>query len=180
MSTATAATARRREAPVDARPADRPRRTAVGSDRGRCLPKPAARSGRSGCCSACSWCSSTLLPLLEIPILSTTGHRLRRRALHRRQPTCWWRSGLNIVLGYAGLLDLGYVGFFAIGAYTVALLRLPARRTCPGPAAASRWPSLVTTSPASCSGAPTLRVRGDYLAIVTLGFGEIIRLIAVN
>jgi branched-chain amino acid transport system permease protein len=69
--------------------------------------------------------------------------------------------GLNIVVGQAGLLDLGYVAFFAVGAYTVGLL---------------------TTGLASLSGIllgiPVLRMRGDYLAIVTLGFGEIIRILA--
>ncbi len=86
--------------------------------------------------------------------------------------------GLNVVLGYAGLLDLGYVGFFAVGAYTVGVL---------GSLHAS-WPlllllpiaALVATVSGVLLGAPTLRVRGDYLAIVTLGFGEIIRLTLVN
>ncbi|MFB9376350.1 branched-chain amino acid ABC transporter permease [Kineococcus gynurae] len=86
--------------------------------------------------------------------------------------------GLNIVLGYAGLLDLGYVGFYAIGAYTVAVFG----------SLHGQYPFwlliilAVTISTASglLLGAPTLRVRGDYLAIVTLGFGEIIRLIALN
>lgn len=86
--------------------------------------------------------------------------------------------GLNIVLGYAGLLDLGYVGFFAIGAYVVGVAG----------SLHGHYPVwllillAVTISTASglLLGAPTLRVRGDYLAIVTLGFGEIIRLIALN
>ena len=86
--------------------------------------------------------------------------------------------GLNIVLGYAGLLDLGYVGFFAIGAYVVGVAG----------SLHGNYPVwllillAVTVSTASglLLGAPTLRVRGDYLAIVTLGFGEIIRLIALN
>lgn len=86
--------------------------------------------------------------------------------------------GLNIVVGYAGLLDLGYVGFYAIGAYVVAVLT----------SQHGSWPWLATVPVAVAVtmlsgvllGAPTLRVRGDYLAIVTLGFGEIIRLTAVN
>lgn len=86
--------------------------------------------------------------------------------------------GLNVVLGYAGLLDLGYVGFFAVGAYTVGVLG----------SLHAKWPfllllplaALVATVSGLLLGAPTLRVRGDYLAIVTLGFGEIIRLTAVN
>ena len=86
--------------------------------------------------------------------------------------------GLNIVVGYAGLLDLGYVGFYAVGAYVVAVLT----------SLHGSWPFLLTIPLAVGAtmlsgvllGAPTLRVRGDYLAIVTLGFGEIIRLTAVN
>ena len=82
--------------------------------------------------------------------------------------------GLNIVVGYAGLLDLGYIGFFATGAYTTGVLT----------SQHASWPFLavlpvsiaVTMVTGVILGAPTLRVRGDYLAIVTLGFGEIIRI----
>ena len=85
--------------------------------------------------------------------------------------------GLNIVVGQAGLLDLGYVAFFAIGAYTLAYLGISHGFTF--------WPTLVLgMALAAVSGvvlgAPTLRLRGDYLAIVTLGFGEIVRITAVN
>jgi len=85
--------------------------------------------------------------------------------------------GLNVVVGYAGLLDLGYVAFFAIGAYTMAYMTTTYGFTF--------WPTLVlSVAFASVSGvilgAPTLRLRGDYLAIVTLGFGEIVRITAVN
>ncbi len=85
--------------------------------------------------------------------------------------------GLNIVIGLAGLLNLGYVAFFAIGAYTVALL---------GRAfGLSFWVllPLAGISAAVCGivlAFPVLRLRGDYLAVVTLAFGEIIRLIAIN
>ena len=86
--------------------------------------------------------------------------------------------GLNIVVGYAGLLDLGYIGFYAVGAYTVAVL------TTEHGSVPYLWTIPVAVVVAMISGiilgAPTLRVRGDYLAIVTLGFGEIIRLTAVN
>jgi branched-chain amino acid transport system permease protein len=85
--------------------------------------------------------------------------------------------GLNIVVGLAGLLDLGYVAFYAVGAYSYALLAktfglsfwilLPLAGTL-----ASFWGVLL--------GFPVLRLRGDYLAIVTLAFGEIIRLIIIN
>lgn len=96
--------------------------------------------------------------------------------------------GLNIVVGYAGLLDLGYVAFFAIGAYTYALLDSP-HLTDTFPAIKAMFPnglhvSIFIVIPLAfvvaavfgvILGAPTLKLRGDYLAIVTLGFGEIIR-----
>jgi branched-chain amino acid transport system permease protein len=86
--------------------------------------------------------------------------------------------GLNIVVGMAGLLDLGYAAFFAIGAYTVALLTAPE----PHGVMANFWLVLplgiVLASVAGVMlGIPVLRMRGDYLAIVTLGFGEIIRVL---
>ena len=101
--------------------------------------------------------------------------------------------GLNIVVGYAGLLDLGYVAFFAIGAYMYALLASP-HLTETFPAIAALFPNGLHTPiwlviPAAAGlaglfgvllGAPTLRLRGDYLAIVTLGFGEIIRVFMNN
>jgi branched-chain amino acid transport system permease protein len=85
--------------------------------------------------------------------------------------------GLNVVVGYAGLLDLGYVAFFAIGGYAMAVLG-----TMWG---WSFWEILVvgvllTSVSGLILGAPTLRLRGDYLAIVTLGFGEIVRISAQN
>jgi branched-chain amino acid transport system permease protein len=99
--------------------------------------------------------------------------------------------GLNVVVGQTGLLDLGYVGFYAVGAYTVALLTSP---DSPwnvmglGGFFSSDWAWLscvplamaVTALAGLILGTPTLRLRGDYLAIVTLGFGEIIRLLADN
>ena len=90
--------------------------------------------------------------------------------------------GLNIVVGFAGLLDLGYVAFFAIGAYTMALLT----STSPlGIAGISFWAAipiavLVAVLFGIMLGVPVLRMRGDYLAIVTLGFGEIIRILALS
>ena len=85
--------------------------------------------------------------------------------------------GLNVVVGFAGLLDLGYVAFYAVGAYTYALLNAWI--------GLSFWPSLVAGGALSMVfgillGIPVLRLRGDYLAIVTLGFGEIIRLVLNN
>jgi branched-chain amino acid transport system permease protein len=88
--------------------------------------------------------------------------------------------GLNIVVGFAGLLDLGYIAFYAIGAYVYALLasphfnlHLPFWIILPiGAAVAALFGVLL--------GAPVLKLRGDYLAIVTLGFGEIIRIFLNN
>ncbi|MBI2772119.1 MAG: ABC transporter ATP-binding protein [Burkholderiales bacterium] len=101
--------------------------------------------------------------------------------------------GLNIVVGYAGLLDLGYVAFYAIGAYMFGLLASP-HLTDTFPAVAALFPNglhmpLWVVIPAGALlaglfgvllGAPTLKLRGDYLAIVTLGFGEIIRVFLNN
>jgi ABC-type branched-subunit amino acid transport system permease subunit len=93
--------------------------------------------------------------------------------------------GLNVVIGWAGLLDLGYIAFYAIGSYTTAYV------TGSLPVKPPHWLLLsplwaIPLAVGICLlagvilGAPTLRLRGDYLAIVTLGFGEIIRIIAVN
>src|SRR5687768_1825992 len=88
--------------------------------------------------------------------------------------------GLNIVVGFAGLLDLGYIAFYAVGAYTYALLaspqfglHLPFWVVLPIGAAVAALFGIAL-------GAPTLKLRGDYLAIVTLGFGEIIRIFLNN
>lgn len=101
--------------------------------------------------------------------------------------------GLNIVVGYAGLLDLGYVAFFAIGAYMFGLMASP-HLSDHFPALAALFPNgmhtplwlviplaaLLAGALGILLGAPTLRLRGDYLAIVTLGFGEIIRVFLNN
>ena len=85
--------------------------------------------------------------------------------------------GLNIVVGVAGLLDLGYVAFYAIGAYSYALLNLHFHL---GFWAALPIGGLLSALFGVLLGFPVLRLRGDYLAIVTLGFGEIIRLVLEN
>ena len=89
--------------------------------------------------------------------------------------------GLNVVVGFAGLLDLGYAAFFAIGAYTYAMLASDQLALTPAHHAVHLpfWllllvAVLVAASAGALLGAPTLRLRGDYLAIVTLGFGEIV------
>jgi branched-chain amino acid transport system permease protein len=85
--------------------------------------------------------------------------------------------GLNVVVGLAGLLDLGYVAFYAVGAYTFALL---ARDLGFSFWEALPFSGLVAASFGVILGFPVLRLRGDYLAIVTLGFGEIIRIVLLN
>jgi branched-chain amino acid transport system permease protein len=89
--------------------------------------------------------------------------------------------GLNIVVGFAGLLDLGYVAFFAIGAYTMGVLTSPELRHTP----LTYWEALpiallVAVFSGFVLGLPVLKMRGDYLAIVTLGFGEIVRLLVIS
>jgi len=85
--------------------------------------------------------------------------------------------GLNIVVGLAGLLDLGYIAFYAVGAYTYALLNthfgVPFWLALP-------IGCVISAAAGAFIGYPTLRMRGDYLAIVTLGFGEIIRIVLNN
>lgn len=94
--------------------------------------------------------------------------------------------GLNIVVGFAGLLDLGYVAFFAIGAYTMAVLttsELPfVRQYIPSLNFWEALPFALLLSLISgiLLGVPVLKTRGDYLAIITLGFGEIIRLLVIS
>ena len=88
--------------------------------------------------------------------------------------------GLNIVVGYAGLLDLGYIAFFAVGAYAYALLASPQFGIHWSFLAVLPIGAVVAAFFGVLLGAPTLRLRGDYLAIVTLGFGEIIRVFLNN
>jgi branched-chain amino acid transport system permease protein len=101
--------------------------------------------------------------------------------------------GLNIVVGYAGLLDLGYIAFFAVGAYFMGLLGSPhlaeafawVKASFPNGLHYNIWlvmlaAALVAGVVGMVLGAPTLKLRGDYLAIVTLGLGEIIRIFMLN
>jgi branched-chain amino acid transport system permease protein len=101
--------------------------------------------------------------------------------------------GLNIVVGYAGLLDLGYVAFYAVGAYMYALLASPhlgenfewIARALPGGMHTPIWAVIPLAAALAAFagvllGTPVLKLRGDYLAIVTLGFGEIIRVFLNN
>jgi branched-chain amino acid transport system permease protein len=117
------------------------------------------------------------LPLLNIPFITTPDSDFGG-VLFTVSTYVLVALGLNIVVGYAGLLDLGYVGFYAVGAYTVGVLS--------SEHASFPWlwcvPIAIVVAMVSgvILGAPTLRVRGDYLAIVTLGFGEIVRLTLIN
>ena len=118
-----------------------------------------------------------LLPILNIPVITTPDSDFGG-VLFTVTTYVLVALGLNIVVGYAGLLDLGYVAFFAVGAYTVGVLgsahaSLPWLVTVPIAVVAALVSGIII-------GAPTLRLRGDYLAIVTLGFGEIVRLTLIN
>jgi branched-chain amino acid transport system permease protein len=139
-----------------------------------------------------------VLPFLgdwfEIPTwlaAATSGGTLSRLALF-----ILFALGLNVVVGFAGLLDLGYVAFWAIGSYTAAILTGAASYTkglrAETVTVADKplwepWMWLILIAALGVAvvagvilGSPTLRLRGDYLAIVTLGFGEIIRILAAN
>lgn len=131
-----------------------------------------------------------LLPVIKPPLITTTavdfGSMMAQFAM-----IALIAIGLNVVVGQTGLLDLGYVGFYAVGAYVVAMFTSPASPV---------WDSIdhgffsspwawwacvplaivLTGLTGVLLGTPTLRLRGDYLAIVTLGFGEIVRLLADN
>ena len=131
-----------------------------------------------------------LLPLFPPPFLKTPGISFGG-TMAQFAMIAIIAVGLNVVVGQAGLLDLGYVGFYAVGAYTVALLTSPDspwNRLSPNGFLNEKWAWLscvpiamaVTALAGLILGIPTLRLRGDYLAIVTLGFGEIIRLLADN
>ncbi|MBS1693158.1 MAG: branched-chain amino acid ABC transporter permease [Actinobacteria bacterium] len=131
-----------------------------------------------------------LLPLYTPPFLDTPGISFGG-TMAQFAMVAIIAIGLNVVVGQAGLLDLGYVGFYAVGAYTVALLTSPDspwNRMSPTGFFSTPWAWLscvplamaFTAVAGLILGGPTLRLRGDYLAIVTLGFGEIIRLLADN
>ncbi len=116
------------------------------------------------------------LPVLEPPLITTPDTDFSSLLAGSVVIYVIVALGLNVVVGMAGLLDLGYVGFYAVGAYSVAVVgsahgNLPWLLCLPVAVAVSMLSGVLL-------GAPTLRLRGDYLAIVTLGFGEIIRLLA--
>ena len=118
--------------------------------------------------------------LLVLPIALTHAGTFWVRITNLAILYCFLALGLNIVVGFAGLLDLGYIAFYAVGAYTYALLASPHFNLH-----LPFWVILPIGATVACCfgvllGAPTLKLRGDYLAIVTLGFGEIIRIFLNN
>jgi branched-chain amino acid transport system permease protein len=119
---------------------------------------------------------SILVFLLLPPLLQNTGYSYVIRLVALVGLYMLMALGLNIVVGFMGLLDLGFCAFYAIGAYTMAILSLKginfwwALLSCVGISMVIR----------GLLGAPVLRLRGDYLAIVTLGFGEIVRIVLNN
>ena len=133
------------------------------------------------------------IALLVLPLVLQTAGNAWVRILDNSLLYVMLALGLNIVVGLAGLLDLGYIAFYAIGAYTYGLLNSP-QLSGAFPAIAAIFPNGLHTPlwvvlPAGAIlagifgvvlGAPTLKLRGDYLAIVTLGFGEIIRVFLNN
>ncbi|MBB5917836.1 branched-chain amino acid transport system permease protein [Nocardia transvalensis] len=130
-----------------------------------------------------------LLPLFPPPLLDTPGTSFGG-VMAQFAMYALIAIGLNVVVGQAGLLDLGYVGFYAVGAYSVGLLTSPNSpwNQTAGGFLSPKWAWLacvpiaivLTAVSGLILGTPTLRLRGDYLAIVTLGFGEIVRLLADN
>ena len=120
--------------------------------------------------------AAALLPLLTGATLGNSWVRVLDFALLYAMLAL----GLNIVVGYAGLLDLGYIAFYAIGAYVYAWLASPHFGLHWSPFVILPIGALVAGFFGVMLGAPTLRLRGDYLAIVTLGFGEIVRLFLNN
>ncbi|WP_295006607.1 ABC transporter ATP-binding protein [uncultured Dechloromonas sp.] len=120
------------------------------------------------------------IALLGLPFVAAMGGQAWVRILDFAILYVFLALGLNIVVGYAGLLDLGYIAFYAVGAYTWALLASPHFGLH-----LPIWVILPIGAALACIagvllGSPTLKLRGDYLAIVTLGFGEIVRIFMNN
>lgn len=118
--------------------------------------------------------------LIALPFVAGMGGQAWVRILNFAMLYVFLALGLNIVVGFAGLLDLGYIAFYAVGAYTWALLASPHFGLH-----LPFWVILPMGAVLACFfgvvlGSPTLKLRGDYLAIVTLGFGEIVRIFMNN
>ncbi len=118
--------------------------------------------------------------LIALPFVAAMGGQAWVRIVNFAILYIFLALGLNIVVGFAGLLDLGYIAFYAVGAYTWALLA--------SPHFGLHWPfwailpigAVIACFFGVLLGSPTLKLRGDYLAIVTLGFGEIVRIFLNN
>jgi branched-chain amino acid transport system permease protein len=131
---------------------------------------------------ALQWGGKWVLPALILLLLPLLGS-YPSEVLNEVSRFVLMGLGLNIVVGFAGLLDLGYVAFFAIGAYTMGVLTSPEIAWLPFHLSfwgALPFAVLLSVLAGVILGIPVLGMRGDYLAIVTLGFGEIIRLIALS
>jgi branched-chain amino acid transport system permease protein len=117
------------------------------------------------------------LPLINNPVIDTPETSFQSVLFYPLVMFSLMAVGLNVVVGKSGILDLGYVAFFAIGAYTYAMFSLHT--------ALNFWEILPLAMGFAMLagvilGLPALRLRGDYLAIITLGFGEIVRIVAIN
>ncbi len=120
------------------------------------------------------------LALLALPLVLTSMGTAWVRITNLAILFVFLSLGLNIVVGMAGLLDLGYIAFYAVGAYVYALLASPHFGLHLPFWAILPIGALLAGLAGAVLGAPTLRLRGDYLAIVTLGFGEIVRILMNN
>jgi branched-chain amino acid transport system permease protein len=132
--------------------------------------------------SAASWIGTALIviALIALPFVLAMAGTAWVRITNLAVLYVLLSLGLNIVVGHAGLLDLGYIAFYAVGAYVYALLASPHFNLH-----LPFWVILPIGAAVACFfgvllGTPTLKLRGDYLAIVTLGFGEIIRIFLNN
>ena len=144
----------------------------------------AARNGLAGLAGACRkprlGMALVALALLALPFVLAGAGTTWVRITNLAVLFILLSLGLNIVVGFAGLLDLGYIAFYAVGAYVYALLASPHFNI--------HWPfwailplgALMAALFGVLLGAPTLKLRGDYLACVTLGFGEIVRIFLNN
>jgi branched-chain amino acid transport system permease protein len=120
------------------------------------------------------------IALIALPFIAAMGGQAWVRILNFAILYAFLALGLNIVVGFAGLLDLGYIAFYAVGAYLWALLASPHFGLHLPFWAILPIGALVAGAAGALLGAPTLKLRGDYLAIVTLGFGEIVRIFMNN
>ena len=117
------------------------------------------------------------MPFLNNPLINTPGSLYQSVLFYPVGMFILLALGLNVVVGKSGLLDLGFVAFFAIGAYTMGILGTKTSLNFFEILPIAMGLAMIS---GVLLGAPALRLRGDYLAIVTLGFGEIVRIIAVN